>query len=561
MLWKKIMTLFLSCMCFLGCFSPGIAYADGGTWGSGTSGHASGAHKYDASSVLDSLEWRYFDKSYTDIVNSIIHYKDTSHMAGNDIRQAMKGRYLTDQPGCANAFRPKNAFYPFLTIKEPYGLGMYAGGFYGQQLPEEFAQQAAKIGFTWRSGSCRSSVGTLSGKWYWNGDQGLDSVWIAEYDKYVSTTKMFLSYHGDKHKTYVDDRGHDAKWFWFNGKTQSEYDYKTRPLEKADTNVEKGEVCSVKETIHYRCHIDDDGEEVCYEVNRTYKFTGSASFQRTFTYDTQIPIINQEHYRPFNLNRNGYATSEDIHTFGDEGNMGLEGSVDNKQGITDNSPLQALDLNNETPFVMKFNNYSFGLRSDYNWDNPPLPLANGNYESVWGEGSGPYANGKDDSADPDGHLRYSVHFYASISNNHDNPAIDSASFVHDGWEYVASNILHKTIADKWNGGDFSARFTYIDGYTTDNHAITYFANWWASHYNEGRFYEYGTHYKGLVTTSGVQDPSYCLNSVTGLSPTVTIRCDANRNERGLYVDLKECFFSQPIMYGKWDVKTVAGSVN
>lgn len=560
---KKIIAFLLTGMCLLCCSSPAIVYADGGTSSSGNGSHVSGTHKHSGTVVLNSLEWKYFDREYTDVISDIEHYTNVN-FGDNDIRQAMKGRYLTDTPGLENAGHPTlygSDFFPFRTL-EPYGLGQYYGYFEGEQLPEEFAQEAEKYGYVWRDGSCSGADGKpLYGSWYWNGSQGLDSIWISEYDKYVTTTKMFLSYHADKHKTYVDDRAHDAEWFWYHGKSQSEYDYRTKPLEKSDTNVEKGEVCSVNEIIHYRCHLDDSGNEVCREVGRSYQFAGSASFQRTFTYDTKIPVINQECYRPFNLNRNGYATAEDIATFGNEDNMGLEGSVNNKQGIVDNSPLQALDINSETPFTAKFNNYSFGLRSGYNWDNLPQPLENGNYENVRSEGSGSYSNGKDDVADSDGHLRYYLNFYGSISNNKENPAIDSASLKNQKVEYPASKEIHKTIADKWTGGDFVARFTYVDGYNTDNETVRYFPNWWATTYHEGRFYEYGTHYKGLVTTSGIQNPSYCLNSITGLDPAVNIRCDADKNDRGLYIDLKECFFSQPILYGKWDVKTVAGSVN
>lgn len=564
MLWKKIITALLSGICVLGCLSPGFAYADGSTNGSGGGTHVHGGSGYSASDVLNSLRWEYFDKNYTDVISDIKYFKNYQ-LDGKDIDHAIRGRYLTDDAGVAKA-NYVSKFFPFGSEGHNYGLvNQFYGSFYGQQLQEEFARQAEKYGYSWRYGSCVSVIDGvthyLEGEWYWKGDAGLDSIWISEYDKYVKTTKSFISHHADKHKTYIDDRGKSAEWFWFNGKVQSEYDYETKPLEKTDTNVEKGELRSVDRIIHYRCHIDDSGNEVCREVGRKYLFVGVTPFQKTFLYNTKVPTIKQEKYRPFNLNRNDYATEEDIASFGNPSNRGLEGKVNNLQNITDNSPLHALDINSDTPFTLNFDNDSFGLRSDYNWDNTPASLANGNYEGVWSEGSGSYANGKDDPADPDGRLRYYLNFYGSISNNKENPAIDSASLKNQKTEYPASQEIHKTVADKWHGGDFVARFTYIDGYNTDNNTVKYFPNWWATTYHEGRFYEYGTHYKGLVTLSGVQNPSWCLNQVTATDPTVTVLCDADRNDRGVYIDLKECFFSQPIMYGKWDVKTVAGSVN
>lgn len=564
MLWKKIITALLSGICVLGCLSPGFAYADGSTNGSGGGTHVHGGSGYSASDVLNSLRWEYFDKNYTDVISDIKRFKNYQ-LDGKDIDHAIRGRYLTDDAGVAKA-NYVSKFFPFGSEGHNYGLvNQFYGSFYGQQLQEEFARQAEKYGYSWRYGSCVSVIDGvthyLEGEWYWKGDAGLDSIWISEYDKYVKTTKSFISHHADKHKTYIDDRGKSAEWFWFNGKVQSEYDYETKPLEKTDTNVEKGELRSVDRIIHYRCHIDDSGNEVCREVGRKYLFVGVTPFQKTFLYNTKVPTIEQEKYRPFNLNRNDYATEEDIASFGNPSNRGLEGKVNNLQNITDNSPLHALDINSDTPFTLNFDNDSFGLRSDYNWDNQPKALENGNYERVRSEGSGSYANGKDDTADPDGRLRYYLNFYGSISNNKENPAIDSASLKNQKTEYPASKEIHKTATDKWHGGDFVARFTYIDGYNTDNETVKYFPNWWATTYHEGRFYEYGTHYKGLITLSGVQNPSWCLNQVTATDPTVTILCDADKNDRGVYVDLKECFFSQPIMYGKWDVKTVAGSVN
>lgn len=548
--------------------NPNIGTSGGGSGGdyvgSGTS--------YDRPYTLQYCwYWPSFDSSSTDVIADIKQFSCIDTESTN-IDQAFDGRYLTNDVLNAIPYRGRRQgrFVPYKSNGYKIGVwGMFRFDINNTEnsLPPEWWDRAYQQGYDWTYGYYEGADGGwYTSLWWWNDDKPLDAIWLTYFKRHIYTVKEVLDYHQDNHKTYLDNRDKEGsesgcKWLSECGITQSEYDYTTNPLQKSDSNIERGRAVSILIDREETCHYDKAGNVIVDSYVYHYSLAGSSDFQKSFLYNTKVPTIEQEKYRPFNLNRNDYATEEDIASFGNPSNRGLEGKVNNLQNITDNSPLHALDINSDTPFTLNFDNDSFGLRSDYNWDNQPKALENGNYERVRSEGSGSYANGKDDTADSDGRLRYYLNFYGSISNNKENPAIDSASLKNQKTEYPASKEIHKTVTDKWHGGDFVARFTYIDGYNTDNETVKYFPNWWATTYHEGRFYEYGTHYKGLITLSGVQNPSWCLNQVTATDPTVTISCDADRNDRGVYIDLKECFFSQPILYGKWDVKTVAGSVN
>lgn len=558
--------------------APTFAFADYAhvsTGGSGASSFAGSGRNYDRVDALN-YHWYWYDFNYesTDIIADIVSESNVEDV--DSIYRATKGKYLTNDEIWKNYGGYPEMFIPFASSGGRMGVThMFNVNFTDttNRLPGEWCEEAEKKGFSWRQGTyVGQNGGTYDALWWFNGsEEPMDAIWLSTFERIIETEQTVLDYHADKdHETtpYLDNRnceGSEAgRAFLYDcGITESNYDYHTKALQKSDSNIEKARAVTIKRVEHQTCHYGDHGEIVVESRWFEHILVGSSNFKKTFIYQTKLPTINQEYYRPFNLNRNGYATTEDVYYFGNESNLGLEGTVDNKQGITDNSPLNALDINNDTPFSLKFNNYSFGLRSDYNWDNTPALLACGNYENVWSEGSGPYANGKNDPADPDGRLRYYLNFYASISNNRENPAIDSASLKHEGKELTASQEFHKTMADKWSGGDFVARFTYIDGYNTDNHTLINdpFYNWWMTSYHEARFYEYGTHYKGKATVAGIMPPTWCLNKVVQDKPVVFIMCDANDNARGLYIDMKERFFEQPIMYGKWDVKTVAGSVN
>ena len=213
--------------------------------------------------------------------------------------------------------------------------------------------------------------------------------------------------------------------------------------------------------------MDNNGNWYTYKTEVWYEKTGTTSSRKTITYKTNAPTITQEKYRPYNLNRNSYATAEDISADYANASKSLSAEIDNKQGITDNKELKSLDINNATEFKFKFNT-PFCMPDEYNWNNTPADLANGTWEPASG---GSYANGKNDPADADGRLRSNLKFFASISSNTKDPSKDSSSLVSPDDKEVLSNEFYSKLYQgegSFNGGNWSARFTLNDKYNTDN---------------------------------------------------------------------------------------------
>lgn len=350
--------------------------------------------------------------------------------------------------------------------------------------------------------------------------------------------------------------------------TSYPYEHTTSSSSHSEEWTVTAEIVTVEE-IHTYKKNEASGET--YDDEYTYNIVNTETVSRTFKYSTVMPTISQEKYTPLVLNRNDYATSEDIDSsYVEDADGEIQAEVNNKQDIDDNSDLTSLDINLNSSFYFAFTNSTFGLPDRYNWANTPDTLEEGSYELAGEE----YANGKNDSADDDGYFRYNLKFYASISSL---SSIDTASLVIDSDEYTSSSAFTKTYASdmNWRGGTMYARFIYQGLYTTDNNSSdSSFANWWVVTYSQGRFYEYGTSFEGSITVntsknssaiaseSGVQDATashgtYTVNSTTK-SGTDTIVIDANNEDRGLYVGLYLVNYEQPILYGHWGVSTLGG---
>lgn len=378
------------------------------------------------------------------------------------------------------------------------------------------------------------------------------------------------------------DSSDDSISYTFDGTTAEEiyegaltsypYEHTTSPNNTTDDWTISAEIATI-EVIHSYKENEATGEITDEEY--TYNIVNTETVSRTFKYSTVMPTISQEKYTPLNLNRNGYATSDDIDSSYVDGADGeIQAEVNNKQSIEDDSDLTSLDINLDSSFYFAFTNSTFGMPDKYNWANTPDTLEEGSYEYV--EPGASYANGKNDNADEDGYYRYNLKFYASISSIYSNA--DTASLVIDDDEYTSSSALTKTYASNmnWRGGTMYARFIYQGLYTTDNNnSDSSFANWWIVTYSQGKFYEYGTSFEGLITVStskdssatssetGIQDATvshgtYTINSTTK-SGTDTIVIDANNEDRGLYVGLYLTNYEQPILYGHWSVATMAGT--
>lgn len=360
----------------------------------------------------------------------------------------------------------------------------------------------------------------------------------------------------------LDYTGWTPEKIYKEAPTEADYHDKTDPNELNYSNTVTTVIYTVKETHTWK-YKASDGETKDHSYS--YSVVGSNTDSKTITYNGGTPTINQEKYKPINLNRNSYAKSGDGGLTSDFANAstGIAASVNNEQNITDNSDIKTLDVNNQTDFTFSFDSSSaFGLPGKYNWNNAPSNLANGTWENAGSE----YANGRNSSADSDGKLRYNLKFYASISNNTKNSSVNSSSLLFGNQELLANQLLTKsyTGVGSFTGGDWSSRFIYSDSYNTDNESAlsSKWAKWWGDKYSESRFYEYGTEYWGKITTSGINNP-HTVSKGTGKinGSNYAITTNADNNERGLYVGIATQQYEQPVLYGHWGVVTLAGDVS
>jgi hypothetical protein len=388
--------------------------------------------------------------------------------------------------------------------------------------------------------------------------------------------------------------GDYAKWFYFNGKTESEYQEESPAEKKGDEYngvtqkyKHKLEVSIIgvqevkKTTYSVSTSTDADGNTVSTvteTVTYEYHVVSYATYTRTFNYKTSLPANAQVYFKPVNLNRSNGSTGYAL-----EGDGGIPGyfttasdkidmTVDNQSGVSDGNYLETLDINSDKTFTAVFNNNQFGL-TRFNFLNQPRDLANTTYEEQ--ALGGAYANGLIGEEPPEGEYagfwHYNTKLNMSISNGNGG-SNDVASLVeNNGKETTASNSI--TYANGgYTGGTWSARFAYSGKYTTDNSFSTsqeWLKKWWAVSYDQKRFYEYGIRYKGTISaTEGISESELVDNLETkektvkgdGKSGVEEYKGDGVTS-RGIWVGFVKNTYYQPIMYGRWEVKTVAGDVN
>lgn len=373
-----------------------------------------------------------------------------------------------------------------------------------------------------------------------------------------NTKDIIVSFYGAD--GWWEDGGHDASWLWENGKTSGEYYHKTDPNKTVDTvNL----VASLWK-IHKKNYYNIAGKL----LNSEYWSEPTKQFKKTITYDYSSSI-NQTKYSPYNLNRNGLATTSDISSVW-VGNTKLDVTLDNEQGVADNSLLKTLDVNADSNFKFKFNNSTFGMPTNLDWSTK-VPTVNG----YWDTNSSAYCNGNV-SSNSDGYYRYNLTFNASINTiDTNNP---TASLVFDNSELLATQQLTKTYQGdgSFRGGDWISRFTYVGEYSLDNESSTKFKDWWINTYNQAKLYEYGTEYKGRITLSGIENPywnrygegstdgsNYKIHTDTdkGLSAALKDINNVPDKYRGLYIKSSTVSCEQPVVTGKWKVDTIAGTVS
>ena len=394
--------------------------------------------------------------------------------------------------------------------------------------------------------------------------------WQSKKDTQTKEVLVYVEAPGTDYDTRNQSE-YDAKWQWDNGITESDYSYTTKPNETNVTKVIKYEKQKVKQ-IHTWEQRGSDGSTRKHQWK--WEFAGNpVADQQSIRYTVDVPNVSQTKYTPLNLNRNGYATPSDIGDgFTADSNLKIDATVDNKHKITDNSPIKSLDINNDTLFDFKFNNNTYGMPgtasdgSVIDWDTKPYGLANGTWEDV----TGSYCNGKS-SPNYDESFRYDLTFKASTTSL--SPSVSTSSLVYgDSTEVLANETpftkVHNSVVNAFTGNDgWSVRFNLAGNgdakswYYTDNGSGSY-PYWWMNTYSMSKYYEYGTSYYGKITVNGVQEPISSLGGGVshGTYNNWVITTDVPSHQRGLYIGESRASFNQPVLTGKWDIKTLAGDL-
>ena len=582
---NKIKT-FICALAFVVCLAmTTTAYADWGGFGSsgGRGGWAQGDGTQSSYPLAKSLHW--FEgnsKTCPKVMENMGWRKDLNLI----FAYLTPGRGTCDDP-------PDYCVWNKVLSQWYFGEGG-AGSYIGADGRVNFitpglADKAIDKGFNIQTVSKDSAFNKISVfDWWYNGALGeekdlLDCIFVVKDPPPPPEPPddgLRIVYVNGGKGEQVDDRGRSAKWIWDKKRVKPiEYWDRTDPNETVAKRKMELIVMKINKIPVYRtetsCYMEKkcDKDNKCHEEWKCtsysvfdhwdYEKGGSFPYTKDFTYNTITPTIKQEPFKPWNLNRNGYATTDDISSQYAHAKLPIELDVNNNQGIYDNSPLKALDINNDTFFKFKFTNGYLGMPSVFNWTNPPgTPpgiLNNGTWEDA---GSGGYANGRNAKADKDGLYRYNVKLHMSMSPNTKKPFVDTSSINFNGSEFTTSEEALQR--PPWAGGNMSTRFTYADTYWTDNNKEgSKFPAWWVNTYTMGRFYEYGSEWHGLVTLSGIEDPNnvmYGTGQSTGYD-SYKITIDANKQQKGLYVGYASANFEQPIITGTWEVKTVAGYVN
>lgn len=328
-------------------------------------------------------------------------------------------------------------------------------------------------------------------------------------------------------------------------------------------------------------NITDDADNIIEEY--TCETSSKKTLNRIITYKAQQPPCEQTFFKPLNINRQGYAQDGDGGLTSNFANAThkIEATVTNNENISDDRDINALDINNDQGFTYKIDegNNQLGLPL-YDFLKVPPALNNGS----WEYSTGGYANDRVGdltdvpSGESAGYYRYNVKSSASITGTAklNGTNVDVASLITpNGIEYTSSQSYDTSAnagTTNTHYGDWAARFTYNGKFSTDNnYGLTdWRKNWWMIRYNQDRFFEYGITYHGTYDLNNIYsatitapsgDPKASKTTTTASGTPKDLFTTNGTNQRGLYVGLINKIFYQPVLYGHWDVKTLAGDIN
>ena len=309
-----------------------------------------------------------------------------------------------------------------------------------------------------------------------------------------------------------------------------------KTLYDSPTNSKPYGYTSVQNEYSYNHNI------TAYQVKVTKKWTqGSDGSVKDITYtkgaqtsasvneswSVSRPSLKYTYFKPYDLRTEKIATDSIVTGEGYKvGSADMQMSVDNNLPKPDENNLPTLDTNDKFPFTVKFNNDQFGLPTGdpgFNIQNiDTMPS-----EESAGEGKQVYWNPK-------------LHMGSSSVDY--NPNRSSLQFGAEDETPDGKEILKDY---GWKGGDFAFRSIKTGTYYLGVPGSSPSSKFWYMTYNTGIYFRYGHKYNGTVSTGGNV-------------PTFSGR--SNSDTRA-FLDKTTNTVNQPVLYGAFDVKTVAGDNN
>mgnify|MGYP000989373623 CR=1 FL=1 len=580
---KKGIISMLICFIMVLCIFPISAYAEGGSEGTPITGGGTGGYKQGDETGIGpgncyGFAWKQWSNGTTKNTHftqsSVIKYANgntagtpkvdfNGYKAWYLIKNVNKGewklyswRIWKSSLGTPGQYH-NASWYPYgMWNASSVTSGHYAYGAAGSKLWEVTDVQLVEI--LQRDGWTRNDTA----EWYTHSDgRKLDVVWRSESDdpqvphevelppeiteggSVESIKTVTSSKHGN---VYSDSR--DAESVFENPTTQVPYEFKSGDGEHSYYNLlTASTIWSNREAV-YRTETwtetDGDGNTTEYsqEVfdHWEYWFTSGKTMTRSFSYSTEEPPLQPILFTPFNLNRNGVAQSSDyVSYYGYADGPDMKMSVDNKQSITQNWYIQMLDTNDAIPFTVTVNNSQLGIptESQGGWElldsRPSFSQAMG-----WGKEtmSTGYFSTPGKYASIDGDVSDDVHWDGNLTGKITGG--DLLTIKEDGGAEQYANSFYLSKSPGWMGGSFSIKNIKVGNYYLD----TYGTPWWEIEYQEGRYWTYGVHYKGMVTLSDIQAPTTVDNAGTN------------------YREFNYSGFVQPFMCGYFQSKTVGGNI-
>lgn len=463
----------------------------------------------------------------------------------HQVKNASKGYYLTLDSKKENKTTWLNWAYWDSCLKAPSNydymyksrglLGVYTKTGHGMLPDPEVVAEANKNGFKYNS----------TGKYYTNGKQKLDAVWVEGYQESATDTITTIVYAEAGGSALMKDRSNESASSLYNNPTKSlTYTGKSGPTEMSHSKTIEATFMKITKTETYMTNGSKK-----WNVKTTYSKGGKTYSSKTIKYNVKQASISEKYYKPYDLNRNGLALDSDVKSSypSYSASSPLLMSVNNRQNITDGSALKTLDTNTKLSFNVKFNNDQFGLPTAaqggfdllLNAPGSSYKNSNGTYSASVLDEVGLQGNAATGQLSADGMSAVNVNgkiskdAYWGGSLKADLSA-NSASLTYSGAEKIGGNSF--SFGKGWTGGDFVFKTTKMGIYNLSSNG----RNWWEAQYEQGKFYCYGVEYKGTITVGNISNPSI-VNS-------------------NLYARLASKTVTQPVLKGKFEAKTVAGNL-